>query len=308
MRTSRVAISGLVRFFSIRLNLLRKDGFVVKKFILVLFVCVMLIGCFVSCDPIDKESVELSREGKDQDIVIGLSHYLSRLDASINPGDGRLVRKIDGVKNESRQALHVAFDPKDYYFVCAYHNPDHEHDEKYSCCNEYNYTWVKFFDKEDITELYNGLQLVASFQINKAKFVKDIVSKRADTPEFEHFLVYTPEFENGLNVADAVHYDETYLYFRSYEVEKGDYIIDSTDEWFDYLHATPCVKYKGKYYIKLVTKIGYQPQKKFEFEFGEYHDELMDIMITDKYTEEIEGKTYYYGLININKFVKKILK
>ncbi len=279
-----------------------------KRFILILLVCVMLIGCLSSCGTTNKEPVELSREGKDQEIVIGLSDYLRRLHSSINPGDGRLERKIDGVKNGSRQALHVAFDPKDYYFVCAYHDLEHEHNEKYSCCNEYNYTWVKFFDKEDITESYNGLQLVAAFQINKAKFVKDIVSKRAETPEFEHFIVYTPEFENGINVADAVHYDESYLYFRSYEVEKGDYIIDSTDEWFDYLHATPCVKYKGKYYIKQVTKIGYQNPKDLEEEFGEYYDELTEIMITDKYTEEIDGKTYYYGLFNINKFSRKILK
>ena len=127
-----------------------------KKLILILLACVMLIGCFVSCDAIDKEPVELSREGKDQEIVSTLIQHMQRKTGFVDAVDLPMSHEIEEVKAGTSQAIHVAFNPRDYYFVCAYHNAAHEHVDDLSCCKEYNYTWVKFSRKEDITKQYNG--------------------------------------------------------------------------------------------------------------------------------------------------------
>ena len=280
-----------------------------KKLILILLACVMLIGCFVSCDAIDKEPVELSREGKDQEIVSTLIQHMQRKTGFVDAVDLPMSHEIEEVKAGTSQAIHVAFNPRDYYFVCAYHNAAHEHVDDLSCCKEYNYTWVKFSRKEDITKQYNGKELVAAFQINKARVVRDIVNRRADTIEMEYYSEYSPEFKDGVNVADEIYCDQTYIYIKSNHWVLGDYLLDTCDgKYYNNINKWPCVKYKGGYYIKQVTKIGYQSEKNLKNEFGEYHDELMDIMVVDKYTEQVGQKTYYYGLININKFAKKILK
>ena len=277
-----------------------------KKLILILLACAMLMSCivcFVSCDK--KEPVLLEKDGEGEETIYELSTYLRRISASINPRGINFENKIEWVRNSSTQALHVAFDPKDYYFVCAYYNSDHNED-KFCCVNEY--TWVMFYEENDITEHYENNNLVAAFQINKAKFVKDIVSKRSVTPEFEHFLVYTPQFKDGINIADALYCGETYIYFRDIDFEGKDYILDSIQKQFHELTIVPCTKYKGKYYIKQEMQIGYQNPIDLKPEFGKYYDDLMEIMITDKYTEEIDGKTYYYGLFDIKEFTKTFWK
>ena len=282
-----------------------------KRILLILLVCTMLFGsttCFSSCDLIKNnkgEPIVLENVGESKDKIDELSAYLRRLNGLINPNSVNLEDKIEWVKNDVDQALHVAFDPKDYYFICAYYNANHNEDE-YCCVNEY--TWVAFYKQNDITEQYENKNFVVAFQINKTKFVKDIVYRKADTPEFEHFLVYIPVFEEGINIADEILFDETYIYFRGVEFENKDYILDSTQERFHELSIVPCVKYKGKYYIKQETKIGYGNPIDLKPKFGKYYDDLMEIMITNKYTEEIEGKTYYYGLFEINEFAKKFWK
>ena len=277
-----------------------------KKLILIILVLAILMGCigsFASCDK--KDPVVLSREGKEQKIIKGLSDYLFRLNSLINPTSSNFEDKINSVHGSGSQALHVAFDSKDYYFVCAYYNSDHSED-KYCCL--YKYTWVMFYGQNDITEHYENKDFVVAFQINKAKFVKDIVNKSADTPAMEHFSVYSPEFRNGVNVSDPLCCDESYIYFRSSEFGEEDYILDSSENRFHEYSVMPCVKYKTKYYIAQETKVGYQNEKDLTKEFGEYYDDLMEMIITDKYTEEINGKTHYYGLLDIKEFSKKFLE
>ena len=152
-------------------------------------------------------------------------------------------------------------------------------------------------------------KLVVAFQINKAKFVRDIVNRSADTIEMEYYSEYSPEFVDGVNVADEIYCDQTYIYIKSTDWLFGDYLLDICDDkYYNNIGKWPCVKYKGAYYIKQVTKVGYQSENDLTREFGEYYEELMEIMIVDKYTEQVGQKTYYYGLFNINKFARKILK
>lgn len=279
-----------------------------KKIILIMFISVMILSgivCLVSCD--NKEPVVMRDGEMDQVIIKTLSQFLDRKHSSgVNVGGKTVEERIDSVKN-NKQALHVAVDPKNYYFVAVYHDPVHEHTDGYSCCRPYNYTWVKFFDKEDITEYYGDLTFVAAFQINRAKFVKNIINKKSDTIEIEHYSTYLPEFKSGVNVADALYRDETYICFGSGNFSET-YYLTSTEEYYHKVNKWPCTKYKGKYYIKQEMQIGYQNPINLKPKFGKYYDDLMEIMITDKYTEEIDGKTYYYGLFDIKEFSKKILK
>ena len=280
-----------------------------KKLILIMFISVMILSgivFLVSCD--NKEPVVMRDGERDQVIIKMLSQFLDRKHSSsgVDVRSKTVEGRIDSVKND-KQALHVAVDPKNYYFVAVYHDPVHEHTDDYGCCRPYNYTWVKFFDKEDITEYYDDLEFVAAFQINRAKFVKDIINKKSDTIEIEHYSTYLPEFKSGVNVADALYRDETYICFDSGNFSET-YYLTSTEKYYHKVNKWPCTKYKGKYYIKQEMQIGYQNPIDLKPEFGKYYDDLMEIMITDKYTEEIDGKTYYYGLFDIKEFTKTFWK
>ena len=275
-----------------------------KKFILILLVCVMLVGCLTCFTSCSRRPVELSQDS-DKDIISALCSYLQEPNKVTEVfKDSSLESKIDSVKNGSFQALHVAISPNNYYYICGYYTSDHI--ENGYCCAA-KYTWVKFFNKENIQEYYGEEKFVVAFQINKAKFVRNITSIWAKTPKFEHFLMYTPEFKNGVNIADKIYCNVSYVHFSSKAYEKNTkYILDSSDEANHHLQTLPCEKINGKYYILQETKVGYK-ERNLESEFGIYYDELMEIMIVDQYSEKQGRKTYHYGLINVNEFGKKIL-
>ena len=103
--------------------------------------------------------------------------------------------------------------------------------------------------------------------------------------------MYTPKFENGVNVADKLYCDVSYINFSSKDFRiNSEYILDTTEGRYYKLDDLICKKIKGRYYILQETKVGYK-ERNLESTFGSYYDELMEIMITDKYTEEKDGKT-----------------
>ena len=135
-----------------------------KRFILILLVCVMLVGCLASCTkshmfggvaPIIKSSPE---EEKRTELITALSEYLKQLHVGYDmPPPPTLATEIQSIK-DGAQALIVKYDPSNYYFVCGYYNSDHS-DESYRYCCAENYTWVKFYDPKDISAARRSLAL-----------------------------------------------------------------------------------------------------------------------------------------------------
>ena len=266
-----------------------------KRFILILLTCAMLVGCITCFAACNKEPVEISVEENYWDIINVLCTHIRNVRAmpSINYGDLSRSRSIDSVRDGKAQALHVAVDPNKYYYICGYYNSDHYNEETILCCGA-KYTWVKFNKKDEITEYYGEKKLIAAVQVNKARFIRDITSILARTPKYEHFLIYTPEFQDGVNVADAIYCDISYIDFCSKD-EK--YVLYSSEIKLHEKYTMPCVKYKGKYYIEENSNKGY-----LESTYRDYYDDIKEIINSDEY--EKKG----YGIISIREFVNKILK
>ena len=58
-------------------------------------------------------------------------------------------------------------------------------------------------------------KIVVAFQINKALFVRDIASKKAIIPRVEHFQMYEPIFEEGVNTNAHIVFEEEFICFHS---------------------------------------------------------------------------------------------
>ncbi len=271
--------------------------FVLKRFILILTVCAIILSCLcllVFCTSNKKakdDPVELSLTD-DKEIIYTLSRNLPREEGLINPGDWSHSRKINFVKSGLMKAAYVAVDPDECYYICGYYIPEHKNEMRDFCCAA-KYTWVKFYNNEDIAEYYGEKMFIGGFQINKAHVV-DITSVFSKTPQYEHFLVYTPEFQNGVNVADKLYCDISYIDYFSSDKE---YILYSSEERFHEKWTMACLIFEEQYYIEECTDKVY-----LESMYGEYYEDVAKIIIADKYSKE------NYGLININEFVEKILK
>ncbi len=320
-----------------------------KRFLLCLLACVMIIGCLVSCDdivpnsasplaeepdtPLEKEPnapltekpdnpldnkpntgnnvVEPSRDVEDPKLLSGLIEYLHLLFDCIEPLDGRAEARIDLMSRY--RILHVEIDPDNYYYVCGYFNDAEVHDNEIQethlyCCAE-SYTWIRINNEADIPATYDGKRLIAAFQINGTSFVKDVLSNDTPAPSFEHFLVYTPKFENGINVAESLYCKESYIYSTDPESE---YVLDSVQKRFHETYAFYCIELNEEYYIYEKARIDYKNNVStnidFVVEFGKYYDQLTEIMIEDQYTETKNENTYYYILFKIDEFVDAVWK
>ena len=293
-----------------------------KKFILILLTCAMLIGCLASCNILDPQSnaqpePEPNNNGLDKhppiednnnDLISILSDYLKRLYISYDmPPTPTLDEEIDDIKN-GKQALLVEFIASDYYFICCYYESDH--DEHNYCCVD-KYTWAGFENAVDILEYYDDKKIIAAFQINKAYSVTDIVNDETKVSSFEHFELFEMEFEGGYNINKAIDFSKTLVYLN--ENYDTDTIFYSTSVYNNDWFTIPCIKLDGGVYLKIHTHCDYYGDLSYidlDYEFGKYYDSIIDIMYTDKYsTTASNGEViYYFGLIEINDFVENIVK
>lgn len=230
---------------------------------------------------------------------------------------GRMVvypsaeQKINFINN-GNQALHVAFDSSNYYFVCGYYNDDHKQafTETNSYCCSAKYEWIKFDRAEEIQEYYNGATMVVAFQINKALFVKNISVNTEETPDMEHFRLYTPEFIEGLNGNAPADFAETFIYINYDGKSK---VYHSMDHYLHKGDTFPCVRLNDRYYIPvqlyLISATGQRTENNLSKQFGKYYDAIESIMEIGKYSVTLEtGKTAHYGLLPVDGFASKILK
>lgn len=312
-----------------------------NKIISIALLCSLLLICFSGCSiPNDPNGEKGSEQGsapnindakrnttpviiegeidKGSDLVVTLVAYLEQYLTEYDLIGRTFAQKVDDIKN-GIQPLHVAFDPADCYFVCGYYDPAEEHNEFVYCCAK-NYTWVGYKSEADIQEYYNGMKWAVVFQINRALTVTDIVSNERTVPNMEHFQIYKPTFENGINVSDPVAFDETFIYLNYPDCylnrfsQNTDTMYYCKSIYYHSINTMPCVYLDGEYYLSFHLYTVYSDGQRSEesdraYGFGQYYDTLMNIMEKDKYnlTDE-DGRTGFYGTISFDDLLDRVIK
>ena len=306
-----------------------------KKLILLILVCSLLLLTVTSClqnnngeettpqnttestTPIETTTSDASNYNppifeneidRSSNFITVLLSFLNLYSVDINPTDFSLADKIDMIKS-GVQPLYVAINPNEYYFVCGYYRLADEHNEsRYCCCNEY--TWIKYQNEIEIHEYLNDMKCVVTFQINKALTVTDIFSNDSTIPNFEHFQIYKPTFQNGANVEAPIVFEESFIYLNKSE---KDTLYHSTSLYDHTSNTISHILLDGQHYISTylytIDKQG-NPNLKdglsndyFKYEFGEYYDAIVSVMDIDRYNVIGENdRTAIYGVILFGDF------
>lgn len=245
---------------------------------------------------------EFEASGLSKYLIIELTDCLENYLVEVNPAELSFAMTLSVIKQYGRQSLHVKFDANDYYYACAYYNPADEHSESsgpYCCVHEY--TWVKFESAEQITQTYQELGLVAAFQINKALFCHAIGAEGGLSEKMEHYQQYTPAFLDGVNVAEPIVFDRSYVYLNGSTLETVYFTAEKEPYgWIGF----DCVDVRGKLYVPLelytVNSDGTRYNHDLENEFDTYYDDVMSVMVMDQYSVcDERGNTTYYGLLSV---------
>lgn len=246
----------------------------------------------------------------DEELIEELEHflYMTRADLEL-PEESSLSDRIDSIKS-GRQALFLKFSPEDCYYVCGYYRDDkHNYSENGSYCCVEEYTWVGYNDEKKILEKYGDESFAVAFQLNKTETCFDLLPSDKVVPNVEHIALYTPNFENGVNVAESLVYDATYIYLNSSNKNTKYYYYDEIDETLHNNATIPCIELEDQYFIIQCIYVVDASETRIDqsYQFGEYYDSLIDIMIVDKYSQEDDrGRTWYYGLFEIEEFVDTV--
>jgi hypothetical protein len=238
--------------------------------------------------------------------------YLQQLNSSYDMPTYGFGDKIDFIVEDNFSPLHIKFDSTNYYFACAYYHADHESEcpeEAFYCCAD-NYTWVRFENETDILESYNGVELFVALQVNTAIVCQDILVDEPSNTTMEHYqLFYRVKFENGKNVTPAIPFDKDYI-FLSYSDKTNLYCCEDY-YFFEYI-ALPCVELEGKCYLiqhlYTIHPDGTRDETNLYVRFGDFYDDLKEIMITDLYSITWEsGSVNHYGLFELETFANYLL-
>ncbi len=245
-----------------------------------------------------------------KELIDALTEYLQTINVHYDLITYSFADQINKIK-AGQNAFHVTFDPDNYYYVCAYHNVDHEYEKSDFCCVG-NYAWIKAEKATDISESIDGKQLIVAFQINKSKFCQNILPNTETNTTVEHFQIYQSEFSDGKNIAAPLVFNESFVYIHETAPEVLYYTVEHAFHRAK-LHIFPCVVLEEQCYIKQWTYTVYQSGRISEhdlnMEFGAYYEDLMEVMITDQYSVETEqGNVIHYGLFEIEDIAAVVLK
>ncbi|MGM9642972.1 MAG: hypothetical protein ACI3XI_07160 [Eubacteriales bacterium] len=297
-----------------------------NKIISFVLLCALLLMCFSGClirgdsngekEPEQENTSDADAfEGeidKNSDLVATLVAYLEQYLTDYEIIGRSFAQKINDVKS-GIQPLHVAFDPTDYYFVCGYYNPAEDHFEFGYCCAD-NYTWVGYKSEADVQEYYNDMKWAVVFQINRALTVTDIISNERKVPDIQHFQIFKPTFENGVNVNDRVVFDDTFIYLNYPNCYLNRFSQNTSTMYYCksiYYHSMntiPCVCLDGEYYLSFHLYTVYSDGRRgeendFSYTFGQYYDTLMNMMEKDKYSISGENHINVFATISIRDFL-----
>ena len=285
-----------------------------------IFSALLLIFALVGCNapqtptstasavPADPPVKATDKRDLNPDLIESMVDYLEewRDLVSIDSLLHLFAYKIYYIVDQNRNPFHVKLDSLDFYYACGYAALDAEHAErekKFYCCLE-DYTWVRFENEADIPETYNMEQLVVVFQINKAAVCQNILQDAWDGSTMEHYQLYTPKFENGKNVAPAIELVDEFIFLS--DSQQLNQYCGTGHAFFKYV-TIPCIELDGKCYlpqrIYSIDLYGQRHEADLRYQFGMYYDDLMEIMITDRYSVTQEnGTVAYYGLFELGEF------
>ncbi len=218
---------------------------------------------------------------------------------------------INNLKNQKELRL-VKISSSDYYYAVAYYNSERDLHEVHNDFD--NFTWVGYKNASDITEYYNEQKMVVAVQVNRSSYYESVVTEgELDDISVEQYQRYNPEFKNGKNTAAPILYESAYFFTPTALTSQTDGVC------YCFTHGASMggdSRYKivdidGELYMSHVTHSigadGKTSDVDLNNEFGDYYDELMEIMITDKYSEPREnGSTVYYGLFKIEDIVNLV--
>lgn len=283
-----------------------------------LFVLSALAGCtyyMIGDDRSNEDSAESNAEvtvsfnGKlvksDSEQITAFASYLEQLSFD---------REVDAVTMESKinlfrsggSPLHVRLDPNIFYFICGYYDSTHENENGKYCCAP-KYTWIEYASEKDILEHYDGKKLVVAFQINKSIEVLDILEGKIP-PSFEHYQIYEPIFENGINVSKpAGLIEESFIYLNASDDLD---ICHSSSAYYHGMMTIPCVEIDGEYYVTMpLDQNGESLDALLSREFGEYAEMFASIIDVEKYsvTDE-QGQIHPCGAFKLDGFMKEFSK
>ena len=245
-----------------------------------LFLLILLSGCenTDNCDfdnNIDGNfAVELEI---DNEIVTSIIQYLEDSKKDIEYRKKNTDWKIQDIKSGA-QPLLVDFHDSDTYYICAYYNGHHQAESIDLCCYG-EYTWVKYESEKAIVEYYEGGRIITAFQLNVANVINEILlepevlSNEKLVPNFEHFGLYEPVFENGVNTNLPTAFDETFIYLN--ESDENTIYHATAAEHIHYNSTIPCIYINGQYYLKfeaaIIDKDGTVINKKIDNELNLYY-------------------------------------
>ena len=311
----------------------------VTKSIKVLLILLILISALFACEqnvpdgngnPPEDESgenqpsddntqaeagIELTDE--DSDLISALIEYLKQSIAQVDKASISAEMKIDQIKNGEAQPLLIDVDPNNYYFVCAYFEGcEHQRSEKsrYFCASKY--TWIKYESADNIKEKYNSMDCIVAFQLNESSLCKNILTEDEHGNNFVHFTPFYPKFVDGTNVNHAKIVDKTFIYLNKSATNTVYYSsFIALNDWY----TIRCVSLESQYYISgFFSRIDSTTEDKevlalneefLVWYFGKYRDALTGIMDNKEYSKLFDGtEIYYYGLIEVDKFVNEIIK
>ena len=301
-----------------------------KRFILIMLTCAMLVGCLASCNILDPQQnaqpeepenpvednqlfevyqnpqIDITDEELQEKIYSHLTDYLEMYGAEILIVPRTFEDHINDIKKGKRPIL-VKISPEDYYYVCAYYNASHDYsegeDDLYCCCNDY--TWVSFENATDIAEEYNGEKFIAAFQLNTSSLTCDLLSKEASVPIIQHFQMFEPEFFEGFNIKEPDEFNHEVVYLTPSNADVILYCMSNVEYQLSYVG---CMYYENEYFIKTLIKM--EPEKgacidnDLNDEFGEYYDYLIDSVRYKTYEYKTSsGTAVCYLLTDLNSFV-----
>ncbi len=286
------------------------------KKITVLFLIISMFLCsisFVGCENTDGDGTVELADGLIKSLKQNSAALLSTgivAGAYIYYAD--FSTHLDNLKFRKELRL-VKISSSDYYYAVAYYNSERDSNEVHKDFD--NFTWVGYKKASDITEYYNEQKIVVAVQVNRSSYYEDIVTEgEFDDTSVERYRKYNPEFKNGKNTADPILYKSTCFFTPTvlappidgvcYEFELDlemfthdpQYKIIEIDGEIYMSHATHTVKADGKTSDVDLVK-----------EFGDYYDTLMELMITDEYSETHEDNSVtHYGLFKIDDILNLI--
>lgn len=279
-----------------------------KRTICIILLCALLIGCISLGFFIYANSQKV-----DEELIATLINYLQMRNAESVPklqsfeNDMNMLKLSGQIDNEFQaQAFRVKINPTNCYYVCAYLNVQHSR-ESGEYCGYSNYRWVKFSNAKDILEYDDGEKLIVAFQINRTIERQHVMPIWERVPSISFFQIYYPQFVDGHNVEAINRCDETLIITTRL---KKDHLYFTKDDF--YVRILPSVVLDGICYLTEKLYVDSPSGDRYSYSvkgrLGKYYDVLMEMMITDKYTEIDEcGNTIHYGLFNLKDIINTLV-